>query len=281
MVSFCRHVVCLGQYSHLSHHYEPMGISNELQWTNLLWNNDHNYDHQYQIRRRDQHPYECMCWWIHAKQDEQKVIWCPDCPISNWEIVGIVTGQNEISMGNRGHEQGGTSKIHLRMAKMRRVISCICFVNAPSWSMPQGFHRSKSPPMSKYIPQFWTSDWNAGKDEKKWIHMPTKYAMHIIQWNVPVVDLPADLTIPHCWWAIQAWPRYCCSCCWQMGQSLYHPILNGLAERYGWGSLSILNWLAKNCKRSTYSIWKGPAELVKNQLLTDWPAHYIQWITPL
>ena len=63
-----------------------------------------------------------------------------------------------------------------------------------------------------------------------------------------------------------------------MGQSLYYSILYGLAESYGWGPLSIPNRQAKNC---TYSILEGPAELFKNQLLTDWLAQYIWWITPL
>ena len=63
-----------------------------------------------------------------------------------------------------------------------------------------------------------------------------------------------------------------------MGQSLYHFILYGLVDSYGWGPLFIPNRPAKNC---TYSILKGPAELLKNQLLTDWLGQYIQWITPL
>ena len=36
---------------------------------------------------------------------------------------------------------------------------------------------------------------------------------HIIQWNVPIVNRPTDLTIHRVWWAIQAWLRFkCCHC---------------------------------------------------------------------
>jgi len=33
------------------------------------------------------------------------------------------------------------------------------------------------------------------------------------------------------------------------------PVLYRLAESYRWGPFSMLNWLAKNCKKGTYSIW--------------------------
>ena len=51
-------------------------------------------------------------------------------------------------------------------------------------------------------------------------------------------------------------------------------ILYGLAENYGWGSFSTLNWLAKNCHRGTYTILCRQDELMGNPLSTDWPAWY-------
>jgi hypothetical protein len=53
-----------------------------------------------------------------------------------------------------------------------------------------------------------------------------------------------------------------------MGQPLYIPFYIDWLRAIG-EALSILNWLAKHCERGTYFILEGPAELVKNQLLTD------------
>ena len=53
------------------------------------------------------------------------------------------------------------------------------------------------------------------------------------------------------------------------------PILYRLAESYRWGSFSILNWLAKNCKRGTYSIWYRQADLEESPLSTDQPDWYL------
>ena len=76
---------------------------------------------------------------------------------------------------------------------------------------------------------------------------------HTIQWHVPIVNRPTDLTIHHVWWAIQPWLIFRCSHCWWIGWSGYHPILYRLAESYRWGLFSMLTWLAENCNRSTYS----------------------------
>jgi hypothetical protein len=40
------------------------------------------------------------------------------------------------------------------------------------------------------------------------------FTLHMIQCNVSIVDRPTNLTIPHGWWTIQAWPRFWCSHCW-------------------------------------------------------------------
>ena len=53
------------------------------------------------------------------------------------------------------------------------------------------------------------------------------------------------------------------------------PILYILAESYRWCSFSMLNWLAKNCKRGTYSIWYGQADLKESPLSTDQPDRYL------
>jgi hypothetical protein len=105
-----------------------------------------------------------------------------------------------------------------------------------------------------------------------------KPSRHTIQWNVPVVDRPTDLTIHHVWWAIQAWLRFRCSHCWWIGWSGYHSILYGLAESYRWDPVSTLNWLAKNCKRGTYSIWCRQADLEESPLSTDQPGWYLTHI---
>ena len=56
------------------------------------------------------------------------------------------------------------------------------------------------------------------------------------------------------------------------------PILYGLAESYRWDPVSMLNWLAKNCKRGTYSIWCRQADLEESPLSTDQPGWYLTHI---
>jgi NAD(P)-binding Rossmann-like domain len=53
------------------------------------------------------------------------------------------------------------------------------------------------------------------------------------------------------------------------------PILYILAESYRWVPFSILNWLAKNYKRGTYSIWYRQADLEESPLSTDQPGWYL------
>ena len=53
------------------------------------------------------------------------------------------------------------------------------------------------------------------------------------------------------------------------------PILYILAESYRWVPFSMLNWLAKNCKRGTYSIWYRQADLEESPLSTDQPGWYL------
>jgi hypothetical protein len=52
------------------------------------------------------------------------------------------------------------------------------------------------------------------------------------------------------------------------------PIPCGLAESYWWSSFSILNWVAKNFNRGTYSILYRPVELMGSSLFTAQPAWY-------
>jgi len=84
-----------------------------------------------------------------------------------------------------------------------------------------------------------------------------------------IVDLPADLTIPHCWWAIQSQLRISCSHCWWVGRLVCYVHYIWI----GWELwVEFFNWLARNCKRSNNSMLYRQAELVKNPLATDWPA---------
>jgi hypothetical protein len=53
------------------------------------------------------------------------------------------------------------------------------------------------------------------------------------------------------------------------------PILYRLAESYRWGPFYILNWLAKNCKNITYSIWYRQAGLEESPISTDQPGWYL------
>ena len=84
-----------------------------------------------------------------------------------------------------------------------------------------------------------------------------------------IVDPPADLTIPHCWWAIQSQPRISCSHCWWVGRLVCYVHYIWI----GWELwVEFFNWLARNCKRSNNSMLYRQAELMKIPLATDWPA---------
>ena len=80
-----------------------------------------------------------------------------------------------------------------------------------------------------------------------------------LTWQFPIVDGPSKLG----WdWVVTIVDG--------LASQGVIPVLYELAESYEWSAFSILNWLAKDCKRGTYSILHKQAEPVGNLSWTDW-----------